>query len=157
VEGPSLPPWVPVFITVALGMIGLGIQACLLAYFLGKMKEHQAGSQALVDAFKEFTNLAIANLTQRLDGVDEFANVSRLDRGAMTARLQSVERNTEGLQGLREGMAGLTATFQAHRERTESDLAHVNRSLEGLQRQLANLVSGGSGRVVVMGKEADGG
>lgn len=146
-----MPEWVPVIITVALGLAGLGVQALLLAYFLGRMKAQQEGAEALIATFRDFTRQAIAQLTERLDAVDEFATKSREHRAQLDARLGGVERNTEGLQGVRESMAALTATFTAHRERNESDMAHVNRSLEGVQRQLGNMMTGGAGKVLELG------
>jgi hypothetical protein len=143
----------PVVATVSLGLVGLAVQASLLAYFLGKMKEHQDSSAVLVQVFREFTQAAIDALVRRLDTVDEFSQGIRSDRAAFLVRLEGVERNTEGLQVLRETMAGFRATFEAAKERQEADAAHIARSLESLQRQMASLASGGGGRLVQLGAD----
>lgn len=141
-------PWIPVVVTVALGLIGLAIQACLLAFFVGKMREHQAGQERLVNVFREFTEKAIDAMMGRMARFDEMAAESKADRATLNAKLALVERNTEGLQGLREQMATLNATFQAHRERVEVDLEKQVMAMEGVQRQLATLATKGPGAVV---------
>ena len=37
-------PWVPVIVTIGLGLAGLGVQGLLLAFFLGRMKAHHRSS-----------------------------------------------------------------------------------------------------------------
>lgn len=141
-------PWIPVVVTVALGLIGLAIQACLLAFFIGKMREQQAGQERLVNVFREFTEKAIDAMMTRLGRFDEIAAESQADRATLNAKLSVVERNTDGLQGLREAMAAHAATFGAHRERQEADMEKLNRAMEGVQRQLATLATKGPGAVV---------
>lgn len=148
--------WVPVVVTLVLGACGLGIQGLLLAYFLGRMKEHQQGQAALVSAFQKFTDQAISALTARMGAVDSFTAESRADRAKLSARLTSIENLTDGLPRLREDFAGHRAESTAHMKRMEDDMARVNRSLEGLQRQVANLAVHGPGQLVSLSADKKG-
>lgn len=149
-----MSPWIPTVVTVALGLIGLSIQGMLFAYFVGRMKEAQVGQANLVKTFQEFTEKTIDALLTRMSDLDAMAAESRGDRSALNARLTAVERNTDGLQSLRESFAGHKASFDAHRERTESGLAQVQRQLDGIHRQLANIATGKLGEVIELaGKE----
>lgn len=143
-----ISPWVPVIVTVILGLAGLGIQALLLAYFIGKMKQQQTGQEALVKVFQDFTEKAISALTERLANLDKFATSSQADRAALNARLQAVERNTDGLQNLRETFSGHAAAFLAFKENAEAHQGKVDRELNGIHRQLANIAMGRVGEVV---------
>lgn len=141
-------PWVPVIITVALGVSGLGIQGLLLAYFLGRMKENQLGQEKLVTAFQAFTAQTLAGLMERLQKFDSLAADSQTDRANINARLTGLERSTDGLPKFREDFAGFAATSRAHQERTEAELARMSRGMEGLQRQIAELAIHGPGQLV---------
>lgn len=143
-----MSPWVPVAITVVLGVMGLGIQALLLAYFIGKMKEQQNGQKSLVEAFQKFTDQAIASLVGRIASLDDVTTESKVSHAALNARLMTVEHNTEGLQTLRETFAGHAATFLAFKERMESDSAAMKREMAVANRQLANIATGRVGEVV---------
>lgn len=143
-------PWVPVLITVALGIAGLGVQGLLLAYFLGRMKENQQGQAALVAAFQEFTKQTISSLMDRLEKFDVIASESQADRASLNARIAGIDRSTDGLPRFREEFAGFVAKSSAHQERTESELARMNRGLEGMQRQIAELAIHGPGQLVEM-------
>lgn len=141
-------PWVPVIITVALGVCGLGVQGLLLAYFLGRMKENQLGQEKLVTAFQDFTAQTLQGLMERLQKFDSLAADSQTDRTNINARLMGLERATDGLPKFREDFAGFAATSRAHQERTESELQRMARGMEGLQRQIAELAIHGPGQLV---------
>lgn len=148
-----MSPWVPVFVTVALGLTGLGIQALLLAYFIGKMKEQQTGQRELVGVFQKFTDKAIGALTDRMGALDKMNAESGSDRATLGARLTAVERNTDGLQSLRETFAGHSAAFQAFKERSEGHQGKVDRELAGIHRALGNIAMGRASEVVQLGKQ----
>lgn len=150
-----MTPWLPVIVTVALGVIGLAIQGALLAYFIGRMKEHQAGQEKLVGVFQSFTEAAITGLTSRLGVLDEIAAESKADRATLNAKMTQVERNTEGLGGLREALAAYRATFEATRDRQKDDLDRLNRGVESVQRQLAQIASRGGGGIVPMDRQVE--
>lgn len=143
-------PWVPVLVTISLGLTGLGIQGLLLAFFLGRMKAHQEGQSALVAAFQSFTEKAITQLGTRMEKVDAFTAESQADRATLTARVRGIEQNTEGLPMLREQFARHAAKAEAHQERMESDLVRANSGIESLQRQVAQLAIHGPGKLVEM-------
>lgn len=143
-----MPPWLPVVVTIILGCIGLAIQAAVLAYFLGRMKQHQESQATLVATLQNFTAKAIDALTNRLGAVDSFTAESKADRSALSARLTALERNTDGLQKLKEDFAGFMGGARAHQERVESDISRLNNGVEGMQRQIGQLAIHGPGQLV---------
>ena len=143
-------PWFPVIVTICLGVAGLGVQGLLLAYFLGRMKENQAGQEKLVAAFREFTQRAIDQLMDRLSMFDELARESQSDRAALNARLSSIEQKTDGLPRFREEVAGFIKVSEAHHDRQEQEIARLARSAEGMQRQIGELAIHGPGELVRM-------
>lgn len=143
-----MPPWLPVVVTILLGCIGLAIQAAVLAYFLGRMKQHQESQATLVATLQNFTVKAIDALTNRLGAVDSFTAESKADRSALSARLTALERNTDGLQKLKEDFAGFMGGARAHQERVESDISRLNNGVEGMQRQIGQLAIHGPGQLV---------
>lgn len=143
-----MPPWLPVVVTILLGCVGLAIQAAVLAYFLGRMKQHQESQATLVETLQNFTAKAIDALTNRLGAVDSFTAESKADRSALSARLTALERNTDGLQKLKEDFAGFMGGARAHQERVESDISRLNNGVEGMQRQIGQLAIHGPGQLV---------
>lgn len=143
-----MPPWLPVVVTIILGCVGLAIQAAVLAYFLGRMKQHQESQATLVATLQNFTAKAIDALTNRLGAVDSFTAESKADRSALSARLTALERNTDGLQKLKEDFAGFMGGARAHQERVESDISRLNNGVEGMQRQIGQLAIHGPGQLV---------
>lgn len=148
-----MQPWIPVVVTIVLGALGLGVQGLLLAYFLGKMKEHQVGQAALISAFQKFTDQAITALTARMGAVDAFTAESKADRAHLSARLGGLEQATEGMPRFREEFAAHRAEASAHMKRMESDMNRVNMALEGLQRQVGNLATHGPGQLMELPKK----
>lgn len=152
-----MQPWVPVIVTLILGVIGLGIQGLLLAYFVGRMKESQIGQAALVAAFQQFTDQAITSLTTRMGAVDAFTSEARSDRASLATRLGGVERLVDGLPKFREEFAAFRATSEGHQSRVEDELGRILRAQEGQQRQLANLALRAPGDVVSLPATKEGG
>ena len=114
-----------------------GVEAC------------QARVQAtLVATLQNFTAKAIDALTNRLGAVDSFTAESKADRSALSARLTALERNTDGLQKLKEDFAGFMGGARAHQERVESDISRLNNGVEGMQRQIGQLAIHGPGQLV---------
>lgn len=144
--------WIPVAVTVVLGLLGLGIQGLLLAYFIGRMKENQLGQAQLVETFQAFTTKTLDTLLSRMAGVDSVLSSAGADRASIHARLDNVERNTNGLQEDRQAFAAFRATSVAHQERTEAELARILQTQEGLQRQLANLALRQPGEIIELPK-----
>lgn len=147
-------PWTPVIVTIVLGIMGLAIQGLLLAYFLGRMKEHQAGQAALVQAFQRFTEGALGALTERMSRMDSFTAESQAHRSELAARLSALELSVKGLPEFRESFAGFRAKTEGHQKRVEADLDRLNHSSDALQRQLAQLAINGPGRLVQLGQGA---
>jgi hypothetical protein len=145
-----MAPWIPVLVTIVLGVTGLGLQALALAYFIGRMKENQAGQAALVEAFKAFTTKTLDALLLRMGAVDSVLSAAGADRAAIHQRLQGIERDTNGLQEDRQRFAAFEATTTAHQERTEAELGRILQALEGQQRQLANLALRAPGDVITL-------
>lgn len=141
-------PWTPVIVTLVLGLVGLGIQGLLLAYFVGRMKENQLGQAQLVETFQAFTTKTIDALLTRMAAVDGMLSAAGADRAGIHQRLQGIERDTNGLQDDRQAFAAFRATTEAHQERTEAELSRILMALEGQQRQLANLALRAPGEVV---------
>lgn len=143
-----MQPWIPVIVTLVLGLFGLGIQGLLLAYFVGRMKENQSGQAQQVEAFKAFTTKTLDALLLRMGAVDSVLSAAGADRAAIHQRLQGIERDTNGLQEDRQRFAAFEATTTAHQTRTEDELHRILQALEGQQRQLANLALRSPGDVV---------
>lgn len=143
-----MAPWIPVVVTLVLGLVGLGIQGLLLAYFVGRMKEQQTGQAALVAAFQKFTEQAITALTARMGAVDAFTAESKSDRTNLATRLGALERLVEGLPQFREDFAAFRATSESHQGRVEAELGRILQAQEGQQRQLANLALRSPGDVI---------
>ena len=152
-------PWVPVLVTVFLGLIGLGIQGAAMAFFLGKMRAEQTASAAasaanqaanrqLVDVFQAFTTKTVDAMLERLAEFDTMARDAAGARAALDQRLATVENAASGLAAVPLVLSEFKGEFNAHRQITERELAHVARNFDGVQRQLAELVRGGSGGVV---------
>lgn len=148
-----MQPWIPVVVTIVLGVVGLAIQGLLLAYFLGRMKEHQAGQAALVQTFQRFTEGALDALTARMSAMDKFANESTAHRAELSARLGGLEQATEGMPRFREDFAEHRAEARAHMKRMEGDMERVNMALEGLQRQVGSLATHGPGKLIELPAE----
>lgn len=149
-------PWTPVAVTIILGVSGLGIQGLLLAYFLGRMKEHQQGQAALVQTFQRFTEQALDALTNRMGAMDKFASDSTSHRAELAARLAGLEQSTEGMPRFREDFAEHRAESRSHMKRMESDMGRVNMALEGLQRQVGSLATNGPGKLLELPAERKG-
>lgn len=146
----TTPQWTSLAVSVLVAFIGLSIQGAMLAYFLGRMKQHQESQAQLVNTLQNFTQQAIEALTGRLGRVDEFTAESKSDRSNIRARLASLEANTRGLPGFREDFAAFSAGSKAHQERLESDVKRLNAGVDALQRQMANLALHGPGKLVEM-------
>lgn len=111
-------------------------QAGLVFFFLGKMKGAQDGSAALfvayqkhqnemLAAYKESTSTAIGELKAALKGVD-LGN----------------DKATEDRAKLREAFAAFQATTEAEGRFTRETVDRLGISVEGLQRQMANVAAG---------------
>ena len=138
-----MPSWVPV-------IVGLVLQALMLAYFLGRMKAQQEGQRELVDAFKKFAGDAIDRLTARADAADNATTEAVKERASLASRMRSVEQSTDGLPKFREEFAGFSAATTQRLTHIESELKRVAVASEGIQRQVANLALHGPGLVVRM-------
>lgn len=143
-----MSPWIPVVVTIVLGVLGLAVQSVLLAFFLGRMKEHQSSQNTLVATFQKFTESALTALTARMGAVDAFTVESRTDRASLQARMVSLERLVDGLPRFREEFASHRATSESHQSRVEAELARILQAQEGQQRQLANLALRAPGEVI---------
>jgi len=150
-EVAAVHPWVPVIVTIGLGLAGLGVQGLLLAFFLGRMKAHQEGQAQLINAFQTFTERAIDSLTERMRRADDLTADANADRASLNARLKSLEQSTDGLPRFREEFAAFEAGTRGHQERVESDLSRLNSGMDSLQRQVAQLAIHGPGRLVELG------
>lgn len=148
-----MSPWIPVIVTIVLGLAGLGIQGLVFAYFLGRMKEHQQGQAQLVQTFQRFTESALEALTTRMSAMDKFASDSTAHRSELAARLGAIEASAEGMPRFREEFAEHRAEARAHMRRMESDVARVNMALEGLQRQVGSLATHGPGKLIELPAE----
>lgn len=130
-------PWIPVLVTVFLGLCGLGLQGIIFAFFMGKMKVSQEITEKLVDG-----------LVQRMNTTaDEERGRARED-GALGARLDQVQQQTAGIEHLRETVTRLDERFAGFSGRVDEGHEALRRDLTGLQRQLGALVSGSAGAVV---------
>ena len=146
-------PWVPVIVTIGLGLAGLGVQGLLLAFFLGRMKAHQEGQAQLINAFQTFTERAIDSLTERMRRADDLTADANADWAGLNARLKSLEQATDGLPRFREEFAAFEATSRGHHDRVESDLDRLNSGMDSLQRQVAQLAIHGPGRLVELSSQ----
>lgn len=138
-----MPSWVPV-------IVGLVLQALMLAYFLGRMKAQQEGQRELVETFKKFAGDAIDRLTARADAADLATTEAIRERASLSSRMRSVEQSTDGLPKFREEFAGFSGSTTQRLSHIESEMKRLAIASEGIQRQVANLALHGPGQVVRM-------
>lgn len=161
-----MPVWLPVVVTLVLGLFGLAVQAAMLAYFVGRMKEGQESQKQLVAVFQSFTEKAIGGMLERLASFDEMALQSKGERVELQTRLAHLEHNTDGLREMPIVVAKLEATFAAHAQHSDDRWAaatvqgekrweQATRAMEGVQRQLATMMQKGAG-IVDMAKAVRG-
>lgn len=138
---------------MVVALMGIVGNAVVVAFFLGKLRERQSGQEQLVAAFQGFMNQTINALLSRLNSFDALASDSVADRASLNARMAAVEHNTQGMQGLRDSVTKLDATFSSHANRAEADMKKVSMGVESLQRQMANIASGRAGTVTTISSE----
>lgn len=156
-----MSPWVSVAVTVVIGTLGLGCNAVLIAFFLGKMRQQQAGFEQMFSAYQGFqrtimeqlastTRQAIDALNAKASEFDAFADGSAHDRARLNVRMEQVEANTSALRGLHDTVLTMNTrqemAHQAQREASE----RMQRDITGLQRQVANIAASGLGSASVV-------
>lgn len=133
----AVSPWLPVIISGVVLLIGVGVQLAAFAYFTGRMKGGQ-----------EATNALVLGLINRMDAFDKGALNRAEEKGDLSARLDHVEKNTEGLGSIREQLVRLTERFEGA-ERTATARDETYRShFDSLGRQMQGLAGMGPGRVL---------
>jgi len=166
-----MSPWVSVALTVAIFLVGLAIQGAVLGFFLGKMRQAQAGQaelfaahlaasrdladahqkaqEALMGTFRTFLETTVSGLLGRLAAADEFQQASAADRAAINARLQVVEKNTDSMPGMRDTLVAATTRIEQLQSQTKEEVAALKRASEGLQRQITTLAGRVGGTSVI--------
>lgn len=143
-----MPDWFN-FVFPALAFLG---QAGLVFYFLGKMKGSQDGFAALFDAYQK-------NQSELLEAYRETtaAQIASLKDAVTTAVNGNHSAHSERAR-LREELAAFKATTESEGRFTRECLERVTGSIEGLQRQMANVAagrtSGARGRARASSREA---
>jgi len=160
-------PWIPVIVTVTIFLVGLAAQGMMFAFFMGKMKtqvdslktqsERDAAAQdKLMELHRTTLQTIIDSLLRRMEDSDQFFTRARGEYEALKAKVEHIDRNTAGLQDLREELARLGARFDAHHEGQNQDMAAIKRDITSIQRQLATLAVSGPGKVVEWAAEGQG-
>jgi hypothetical protein len=166
----TLSPWVPVIISGLLGTVGLGAQAVLVAFFLGKLRSQQDGQRdlfnayqqsqktlsetqaaatgALLAAFTEQFRMAIQGFQTRLGDFETWNDKHRVNAAEIDVRLGAVERNTENSRQAAENLIRLQTQFEAFVATWSKADERTQRDLTSLQRQMANVATGAGDRVV---------
>ena len=172
----SLSPWVPVIISGLLGIIGLGAQAVLVAFFLGKLRSQQDGQRdlfnaytasqktlsetqaaataALLAAFTEQFRMAIQGFQTRLGDFETWNDKHRVNAAEIDVRLGAVERNTENSRQGAENLIRLQTMFDAFVATWTKADERTQRDLQSLQRQMANVAAHGGGVLVELPTQA---
>lgn len=133
----SPSPWLPVLISVAVLLVGLAVQLATFAYFTGRMKGGQ-----------EATNALVGGLITRMDTFDRGALDRATEKGDISARLDHVEKNTEGMGKIREELVRLRERAESA-ERTATARDETYRShFDSLGRQLQSIAGMGPGGVL---------
>lgn len=138
-------PWIPVIVTAVLGGIGLALQAVAFAFFMGRFKA-EAG----------FTRELVGTLLKRDDDQRASAEDRAEARGQLIARLEEVERNTNGVQNLQIRVGQIDERLAGMRRDAEAFTGATSRQLDSVQRQLTALVSGSGGAVIRIEKQGGG-
>lgn len=172
----TLSPWVPVIISGLLGAVGLGAQAVLVAFFLGKLRSQQDGQRDLFNAYtasqktladaqaaataallgaftQQFTD-AIRGFQVRLGDFETWNDKHRVNAAEIDVRLGAVERNTENSRQGAENLIRLQTRFDGFVEQWTKADERTQRDLQSLQRQMANVASGAGDRVVELPSRA---
>lgn len=166
----TLSPWVPVIISALLGIVGLGAQAVLVAFFLGKLRSQQDGQRdlfnayqqsqktltetqtaatgALLQAFTQQFTAAIAGFQTRLGDFESWNDKHRVNAAEIDVRLGAVERNTENSRQGAENLIRLQTRFDSFVEAWGKADERTQRDLTSLQRQMANVATNGGGQLV---------
>jgi hypothetical protein len=166
----TLSPWVPVIISALLGITGLGAQAVLVAFFLGKLRSQQDGQRDLFNAytasqktlsetqsaataqllaaFTEQFKLAIQGFQNRLGDFESWNDKHRVNAAEIDVRLGAVERNTESGRQQAENLIRLQTMFDAFVATWTKADERTQRDLQSLQRQMANVATGAGDRIV---------
>lgn len=166
----TLSPWVPVIISGLLGIVGLGAQAVLVAFFLGKLRSQQDGQRdlfnaytasqktlsetqtaatgALLAAFTSQFQMAIQGFQTRLADFETWNDKHRVSAAEIDVRLGAVERNTEQSRAGAENLIRLQTMFDAFVGTWSKADERTQRDLQSLQRQMANVAAHGGGVLV---------
>lgn len=166
----TLSPWVPVIISGVVGACGLGAQAVLVAFFLGKLRSQQdaqrdlfnaytasqktlsetqsAATAALLAAFTEQFRMAIQGFQSRLGDFETWNDKHRVTAAEIDVRLGAVERNTENSRQGAENLIRLQTMFDAFVTTWTKADERTQRDLQSLQRQMANVAAHGGGQLV---------
>lgn len=145
-----MPPWVNVMISIVVVLLGVGGNLAVVSFFLGKMRGQLDGQRQLMEAHQAFTKQIVDSLLSRMADADQFFTQSHSGQAELRARMEHVERNTNGLQSLREEVARIGARFQAHHEQSQEETRRINMGVESLQRQMGNLVARGINGIIEM-------
>lgn len=153
-----MSPWVPVVVSAVVVLVGFATNAALIAFFLGKMKATADGQSALFAAYQESQKVlletfrqavadAVRRLEERLDEYDAHAIGSAKDRANFAIRLQQVEENTHGLRDHDIRFAKLEERTGLEHAAAKTSIERLDRRLENLAAQVANLARGGANSV----------
>lgn len=138
-------PWTPVLVSGFVALVGVGGNAVLIAFFLGKMRATQDGFEKLFRAYQDFTAQTLAGLAARMAQLDRSGDASATDRARMNVRLDQLERGSGETRELRDELMKLSARAELHHRELDLGVARLRRSSAQMQRQIATLATGRAG------------
>lgn len=141
------PAWAPVLVSVLVALLGVGGNAVLVAFFLGKLRATQDGFEKLFRAYQDVTTHALTELAARMRHVDASGDASAVDRARLNVRLDQLEAAAGEARDLRDELMKLSARGDLQHRDLAQAVARLRRTQAQTQRQIASLATGRAGVV----------
>jgi hypothetical protein len=138
-------PWFSALLSLAVALLGVGGNAVLVAFFLGKLRATQDGFEKLFEAYQAFIGHTLATLGSRMSAFDAFGDASATDRARINVRLDQLERGAEETRSLRDEVMKLSARAEVQHRELGGEVSRLRRSTVQIQRQIASLATGRAG------------
>ena len=138
-------PWLSPMVSLSVALLGVGGNAVLVAFFLGKLRAAQDGFEKLFRAYQEFTGHTLAALGARMSVMDASGDASATDRARINVRLDQLERGADEVRRIRDEVMKLSARADLQHRELGGEVGRLRRSTVQIQRQIASLATGRAG------------
>ena len=138
-------PWFSALLSLGVALLGVGGNAVLVAFFLGKLRATQDGFEKLFGAYQEFIAHTLGALAARMSAFDASGDASATDRARINVRLDQLERGADDVRRLRDEVMKLSARGEIQHRELGGEVSRLRRSTVQIQRQIASLATGRAG------------